>query len=136
MRAIFLTIIVPITLFSFPKNLLAEQHAAKENEKPIEYNFGYQYQIQSKILSKERQLLIYVPEEYQKSAAKFPVVYMLEDNIHDKNATISAEKIQKTGSMPARIIVVITDKKGTTKVTITCASLIEKCNILSPKTSE
>ena len=103
-------IIMSVTLLSFSNNLLAEEHANKDNGKPIEYNFGHQYQIHSKILSEERQLLIYVPEEYQKSADKFPIVYILEGDTHYKHATISVEKIQKSGWMPASIIVAITDR--------------------------
>jgi len=97
----------------FSNNLLAQDQATKDIGKPITYNFGHQYQIQSKILGEERQLLIYVPEEYQKSTDKFPVVYVLEGQIHYKHATISVEKIQKSGWMPASIIVAITDNEGT-----------------------
>jgi len=100
-----------VSLFS--NVVLAAEQAAKGNGKPITYNFGHQYQIQSKILEEERQLLIYVPEEYKKSVEKFPVVYILEGNIHYKHATISIEKIQKSGWMPPSIIVAITDNKGT-----------------------
>lgn len=107
-------IIIIFALFGhFSRDLLAQDQAQKDNGKPIEYNFGYQYKIQSKILSEERQLLIYVPEEYQKSVDNFPVVYILEGNIHYKHATISVEKIQQSGWMPASIIVAITDNEGT-----------------------
>jgi len=98
-------------LLPFSNNLLAQEQAAKGE--PIQYNFGHQYQIQSKILSEERQLLIYVPDEYQKSNDKFPVVYILQGNIHYKHATISIEKLQKSGWMPASIVVAIPDNKGT-----------------------
>lgn len=113
MRSIYLAIIMSVILFSFSNNLLAEEHAAKDNGKPITYNFGKQYQIQSKILGEDRQLLIYVPEEYQKSTEKFPVIYILEGDTHYKHATIAVEKVQKTGWMPASIIVAITDNEGT-----------------------
>jgi predicted alpha/beta superfamily hydrolase len=92
---------------------LAKQPVAKDNGKAVTYNFGHQYQIQSKILGEERQLLIYVPEAYQKSAEKFPVIYILQGNVHYKHAVISAEKIQKSGWMPASIIVAIPDNEGT-----------------------
>lgn len=113
MRFVYLAIIMSVTLFSFSNNVLAKQQAAKDVGQPIKYNFGHQYQIQSKILGEERQLLIYVPEQYHQSADKFPVVYILEGNIHYKHATIAVEKVQKTGWMPASIIVAITDNPGT-----------------------
>jgi predicted alpha/beta superfamily hydrolase len=113
MRSVYLAIILSVTLFSFSNHLFAQQKAVKAIGKPIQYNFGHQYQIQSKILSEQRRLLIYVPEEYQQSSEKFPVVYVLEGDIHYKHATISIEKIQQSGWMPASIIVAITDNKGT-----------------------
>jgi len=112
MQTIYLAIIMSAIL-SFSSNLLAEEHATKEHGKPIEYSFGHQYQLQSEILGEDRQLLIYVPEEYKSSNKKFPVVYVLEGDTHYKHATISVEKIQKSGWMPASIIVAITDNKNT-----------------------
>ena len=113
MRTTYLTIIMSIILLSFSNVLLAQEQTAKDNGKPIQYDFGRQYQIQSKILGEERKLLIYVPEEYQKSTDKFPIVYILQGNIHYKHATISIEKLQKSGWMPASIIVAIPDNDGT-----------------------
>lgn len=81
---------------------------------PIQYNFGHEYKIHSNILKEERKLLIYVPEEYKKSTDKFPVIYILNGETHYKHATISVEKIQTSGWMPASIVVAITDNKGTT----------------------
>lgn len=113
MRVILLTIISTIML-SFTNNLLAKEQSATEQGTPIQYNFGHQYQIHSKILSEERQLLVYVPEEYHQSMEKFPVLYLVQGNIHYKHAVISAEKIQKSGWMPASIVVAITEREGTT----------------------
>jgi len=114
MKHYIIQVTIMIALFGqFSNNLLAQNQGEKDNRKPIAYNFGHRYQIQSKILGEERQLLIYVPEEYQKSADKFPVVYILEGNIHYKHAVISIEKIQKSGWMPTSIIVAITDNEGT-----------------------
>jgi predicted alpha/beta superfamily hydrolase len=101
-----------LILLSFSNNLLAQENAAKDVGKPIQYNFGHRYKIQSKILEEERKLLIYVPEKYQQSTDKLPVVYILQGNIHYKHATISVEKLQKSGWIPASIIVAIPDNKG------------------------
>lgn len=113
MRSIHLATIVFMTLLSFSNTLSAQAQATKDNGTPIQYNFGHQYQIQSNILSEERQLQIYVPDEYQKSTERFPVTYILEGHTHFKHAVISAEKIQKSGWMPASIIVAIPDNEGT-----------------------
>ncbi len=113
MRTIFL-VIVTIILLSFTNSILAKDNSFKSVSKPIQYNFGNQYHIHSKILSEDRKLLVYVPEKYQGSSDKFPVLYLLQGNVHYKHAVISAEKIQKSGWMPASIIVAITDNDGTT----------------------
>ena len=66
MKHYIIQVIIIIALFGhFSNNLFAQDQVTNNNGKPIEYNFGHQYQIQSKILGEERQLLIYVPEEYQ-----------------------------------------------------------------------
>jgi predicted alpha/beta superfamily hydrolase len=113
MRSIYTTIIMSLILLSFSNELLAKTQTAKDDGKPISYDFGHQYKVQSKILGEERQLLIYVPEEYQTSTEKFPVVYLLEGQTHYKHATIAIEKVQETGWMPASIIVAIADNEGT-----------------------
>jgi len=113
MRSLQLAIIVSVALFSFPNSLSAADQAAKDNGTPIRYDFGHQYQLQSEILSEERQLLIYVPDGYQKSADKYPVVYILDGNIHYKHAVITVETLQKKGQMPASIIVAIPNNTGT-----------------------
>jgi len=113
MRSAYLAIIMSVTLFSFSSYLLAEEQVVKSIGNPIEYNFGHKYQIQSKILGEERQLLIYVPDEYRQSTDKFPVIYILDGNIHYKHAVVSVETLQKKGQIPASIIVAITDNKGT-----------------------
>jgi len=112
MRSVYL-IIMSVTLFSFSNNLFAQEQTVKDNGKLIEYNFGHKYQIQSKILGEERQLLIYVPDEYRKSTKQFPVVYILDGNIHYKHAVVTIETLQKKGQIPASIIVAITDNKDT-----------------------
>ncbi len=109
MRSVYLVIIMFITLLSFSNNILAEEQTVKDNGKAIEYNFGHKYQIQSKILGEERQLLIYVPDEYQKSTDKFPVIYILDGNIHFKHAVVTVETLQMKGQIPASILVAITD---------------------------
>jgi predicted alpha/beta superfamily hydrolase len=113
MRSVYLVIITLVTLFSFSNQLLAEEEAVKDNGKLIEYNFGNQYQIQSKILGEERQLLIYVPEQYKKSTDKFPVIYILDGKTHYKHAVVTIETLQNKGQIPASIIVAITDNKNT-----------------------
>lgn len=101
------------TLFGhFSNNVIAQNQAKKVTGKSIVYNFGHQYQIKSKILGEERQLLIYVPEKYQNSTDKFPVIYILDGDKHYKHTTITAEILQKNGQIPASIIVAIVNNEG------------------------
>jgi len=113
MRSVYLAITMFVTLISFSNNVLALEKLAHDNGESITYNFGHQYKIQSKILEEERQLLIYVPEEYIKSTEKFPVIYIFDGNKHYKHAVTTIETLQKNGQIPASIIVAITNNKGT-----------------------
>ena len=106
---IFRSIIIFALFGYFSSNIVAQNSTGTT----ITYNFGTQYQLQSKILGETRQLLIYVPEKYKKSTEKFPVIYVLDGDKHYKHAIVSAEKLQKNGLIPASIIVAIPDNKGT-----------------------
>ncbi len=114
MKQYILRTIIFFALFGhFTNNIEAQNQAKNATGTAITYNFGHQYQLQSKILGEERQLLIYVPEKYQKSTDKFPVIYLLDGKTHYKHATTTAEILQKKGQIPASIIVAITNNEGT-----------------------
>jgi predicted alpha/beta superfamily hydrolase len=102
--------IVILALFGHFSSNIAAQNATGT---AITYDFGTQYQLQSKILGETRQLLIYVPEKYKNSTDKFPVIYVLDGQIHYKHTTTTAEILQKNGQIPASIIVAITNNEGT-----------------------
>ena len=106
---IFKSIIIFALFGHFSSNIAAQNATGTA----ISYNFGTQYQIQSKILGETRRLLIYLPKKYKKSTEKFPVIYVLDGDKHYKHAIVSAEKLQKNGLIPASIIVAIPDNKGT-----------------------
>ena len=52
---------------------------AKQEGKPISENFGYEYSLDSKIMSENRKYLLHLPESYQESEQSYPVIYTLMD---------------------------------------------------------
>jgi predicted alpha/beta superfamily hydrolase len=102
-----------ILIFALLGRFSSTIEAQNSTSKAITYNFGKQYQLESKILGETRRLLIYVPEKYKKSTEKFPVIYVLDGQIHYKHATTTADILQKKGQIPASIIVAITNNEGT-----------------------
>lgn len=107
-------IFMSIFIFAFSSDLFAADTEQKHQGQNVQYDFGQQYQITSKVLDEERQLIIYLPEVYkQKPTEKFPVFYILEGQEHFKHAILSIEKMQTSGWIPASIIVAIPDNENT-----------------------
>lgn len=114
MRLVLCVAVILLSISSCSKGLLADSEGFGLQGEAIQYDFGHQYTIRSEILSEDRKLLIYVPEEYhQKPSEQFPVIYVLEGNLHFQHAVISVEKIQKSGWIPASIIVGVADNDDT-----------------------
>ncbi len=74
MRYLNLLIITALTTAVVGNSTLA---VAQEGE-PITVDVGKRYQINSAILGEQRDLLIHLPEGYQQSDGKYPVIYVLD----------------------------------------------------------
>ena len=84
------------------------QHVNKVSSK-IELTFNIST---SKVLSEERELLIHLPDDYEKSEKKYPVIYVLDGNGHFKHATTAITYLKSQNHMPAAILIGITNKSG------------------------
>ena len=80
---------------------------------PITYDAGIQYQIHSSILAEDRQLLIHLPEGYEDSETRYPVIYVLDGKGHFRHATTAVTLLESHDMMPQSIIVAIPNNRGT-----------------------
>ncbi len=93
--------------------ILTIQAQQKTITAPITLEIGTQYTFQSTLLKEERSLLIHLPEAYQKSETKYPVIYILDGNSHFEHAINAATILQENERMPESIIVAIPNQEGT-----------------------
>ena len=69
--------------------------------------------INSKILSENRKVLVHLPEGYKDSNKTYPVLYVLDGNRHFPHARLSTQILQQQNLVPDMIIVAITNNRGT-----------------------
>lgn len=68
---------------------------------------GKKLSINSQILGEERSLLISVPDRYERTTTKYPVLYLLDGNGHFKHGTSTVDFLAGMGYMPEMIVVAI-----------------------------
>lgn len=102
-----ITTILTILFFG---SIQAQQVIVSE---PITVEIGNLYKIKSSILKEDRNVLIHLPEEYQKSKTKYPVIYVLDGDNHFQHASNAASILQENERMPQSIIVAIPNNPGT-----------------------
>jgi len=102
--------ILLLLAFFFLTTIYAQQNTISE---PISVEIGKSYKIQSSFLKEERRLFIHLPEGYQKSKKKYPVIYVLDGSSHFQHATNAATILQNNEKMPKSIIVAIPNNPGT-----------------------
>jgi predicted alpha/beta superfamily hydrolase len=72
-----------------------------------EISIGKKITIESKILDEERTMLVYLPDGYEQSETKYPVMYMLDGKWHFHHATGIVQFLSSRGAMPPTIVVAI-----------------------------
>lgn len=85
----------------------------KSVSEPITLEIGNHYRMQSTILNEERSLLIHLPNNYENSEKKYPVIYVLDGNNHFQHATNAVALLVENERMPESIIVAIPNNQGT-----------------------
>jgi predicted alpha/beta superfamily hydrolase len=86
---------------------------AKQEGKPISENFGYEYSLDSKIMSENRKYLLHLPESYQESEKGYPVIYTLDGPSHFRHIVSAMKVLQTNDRMPEAIVVGIPNNPGT-----------------------
>jgi predicted alpha/beta superfamily hydrolase len=76
-------------------------------------NIATKYVINSKILKENRSILISLPEGYEKTASKYPVLVLTDGMQNIKHAIGSIELLTRTGSIPPIIVVGIKSNNRT-----------------------
>ena len=76
--------------------------AQKKGEKII---IGESVKIHSKVLNEERELFIYLPEGYDKSKERYPVLYKFDGHLGFKYTTGIIDHFQLFGRMPRMILI-------------------------------
>lgn len=79
----------------------------------VTVDVGKRFQLQSAILGESRDILVRVPEGYEESSARYPVVYVLDGNSHFAHASFGAGLLEENERMPASIIVALPNAQGT-----------------------
>jgi len=79
----------------------------------ISYKVGERFKIKSTILNEEREILVHLPEGYNKADKNYPVVYVLDGNSHFRHATVATNILDQQSRMPQSIIVALPNNPGT-----------------------
>ncbi|MBL4642235.1 MAG: esterase, partial [Flavobacteriaceae bacterium] len=99
MRKIFLSVLTLITIVT--------ANFAQIKGSPI--NIGTNYTINSKILEKDREIQIYLPDSYDTSTEKYPVLYILDGQWFFSNGVSIQKSLRTPGAIPEMIVVGITN---------------------------
>lgn len=76
---------------------------SKKNVIPL----GYEITLESISLGEERVMSIYLPEGYEQSIQKYPVLYVLDGNVHFHHVSGAVKFLSNLGYMPQMIVVAI-----------------------------
>jgi len=85
----------------------------KNQGEEISYKVGERFKIKSTILNEERELLVHLPADYNKSEKNYPVIFVLDGNSHFRHATVAANILDQQNRMPQSIIVALPNNSGT-----------------------
>ncbi|BBN82771.1 hypothetical protein PA25_27560 [Pseudoalteromonas sp. A25] len=69
--------------------------------------------LKSSTLGEERELLVHLPDGYESTTRRYPVLYLLDGNRHLPHAIVAEDILQNESLIPSSIIVAITNNRGT-----------------------
>ncbi|MFY0602769.1 MAG: hypothetical protein JXQ93_02385 [Flavobacteriaceae bacterium] len=96
-------IILLLSIFYFNKSIYSQYKHSKNI-------LGENYTIKSKILKKDRQIQVFIPESYQKTDKKFPVLYLLDGQRLFPYGVSLLKSFTQFKQTPEFIVVGITNK--------------------------
>lgn len=99
MRKLFLSVLTLIAIVT--------ANFAQVKGSPI--SIGTNYTINSKILEKDREIQIYLPDSYDTSTEKYPVLYILDGQWFFSNGVSIQKSLRTPGAIPEMIVVGITN---------------------------
>jgi len=97
------TILIFLLLIGFTNNVFSQS-------KETHHIVGKTFQLQSDILNEEREIQIYLPEDYQTSNEKCPVVYVFDSQKYFLNAVAYQQNLRFQEETPGFIVVGIKTK--------------------------
>jgi len=78
---------------------------------------GHTVTLHSKVMNEERRVMIYLPENYEESSEKCPVVYVLDGTSHYLHAASSTQFLSNISKAPGLIVVAITNTRRSRDMT-------------------
>jgi predicted alpha/beta superfamily hydrolase len=90
-------VIIPISLSS---SGVAQQ---------MEIVIGHSVQLQSEILGEQRRISVYTPPGYDRSNVSYPVLYLLDGDVHFQHGAATVEFLAGNGLIPQLIVVAISN---------------------------
>jgi predicted alpha/beta superfamily hydrolase len=68
---------------------------------------GKSIHLESKVLGEERQIMVYLPDRYDQTTTKYPVLYLLDGRTHFQHASSTVQFLSRNGRIPQMIVVAI-----------------------------
>ncbi|MEE4312101.1 MAG: alpha/beta hydrolase-fold protein [candidate division KSB1 bacterium] len=101
-----------VFVISVPVSTLAQT-------KSEDVTIGQSIRLESKALGEERRILISLPDRYDQTATKYPVLYLLDGRAHFRHASSTVQFLSRNGRMPQMIVVAIVNVDRTRDFTPT-----------------
>jgi len=86
-------------------SLLFTANGIYAQNKHSNINIGKTHTIKSKILKSDRTIQIYLPENYEQSDRKYPVLYILDGQWHFTNGVAIQQSLRALGHLPEMIVI-------------------------------
>ncbi|UCE42735.1 MAG: alpha/beta hydrolase [Candidatus Aminicenantes bacterium] len=101
----------PLILFSF--FFVCVSVVAQIKKEP--FNIGEKIRLHSDVLDEDRDILVYLPQDYERSGEKYPVLYLLDGEWHFIHASgivqfLARPRVEKTPKM--MVVAVINTSRG------------------------
>ena len=94
-----------VLVFSCQQDISKESITTKSGVNSDSFTIGAIHKVNSKVLNEERQIIISLPEGYEKSNASYPVLYLTDGFQNIEHVRGSVELLTRTGHIPPIIIV-------------------------------
>ncbi|UCE58526.1 MAG: tetratricopeptide repeat protein [Phycisphaerales bacterium] len=102
----FRHILLPIIVLGFAAlGVLAAIYFSAEPDTPEAITIGEAIRIDSAALGDARTVMVSLPRGYERSRTRYPVLYLLDADIHFHHATASVQFLARSGFIPQMLVV-------------------------------